>query len=78
MPRSNRPDTVLCLSISKTALALAIPRRLVNQYLDVGKLELRQVGQMQRIPVSSIAALIETWPLATRKRKAVPHGKSEN
>jgi hypothetical protein len=64
---------VLCLSISKTALALSVPRRMVNDWLDAGKLELRQVGQMQRIPVSSIAALIESWPLTQRKRK-VPHG----
>jgi hypothetical protein len=75
MPRSKRPVVSLCLSIASTALALAIPRRMVNEALDEGKLELRKIGQMYRVPVSSIIQWMETWPLTTRKTKGVPHGR---
>lgn len=76
MPRSKRPVVSLCLSIASTALALAIPRRMVNEAVDEGKLELRKIGQMKRIPVSSIIEWMETWPHTVRgtKKEKVPHG----
>jgi hypothetical protein len=67
MPRNTtRPTLALALSISMTAKALSVPVRVIEEAIDDGRLELRQIEQRKRIPVSSIEQFISTWPLTTR------------
>lgn len=75
MPRNTtRPTLALALSISMTARALSVPDRYVHEALDDGRLVLRAIGNMKRIPVGGpggIEEFIASWPLTFRK---VPNG----
>jgi hypothetical protein len=64
---------MLMLSISATARALSVPLSHVHQWLDENRLQLKAVNHMKRIPVSSIQALIETFPDTVRK--VAPHDR---
>jgi hypothetical protein len=75
MPRAQRPEIYLALSIGSACASLAVPRSAVMAAIDAGLLEVRQLGNRKRISVfgqRGLQAWFETWPLATQspaKRK---------
>jgi len=71
MPRNTtRPTLALALSISMTARSLSVPTRFIHEWLDEGRLILKQIGNRKRIPVGGtggIEELINSLPNTTRK-----------
>jgi GMP synthase-like glutamine amidotransferase len=70
-PKASRlPIVILCLGKQAAARALGIKVERINDALDAGILEARQVGKQIKIPVwgpKGMTALYESWPLAKRR-----------
>jgi hypothetical protein len=73
MPRNTtKPEIILGLSISATARSFGIRPERVNDALDAGLLEMRQLGAKKRIPVFGPRGIVEwfnSWAPAQRKGK---------
>ncbi len=69
MPRvSTKPTIMLILNVSQAARALNMRPEAIREFILMGKLDCRTHKGKLLIPVSSLEALIQSFPKATLKR----------